>query len=174
MKFVGTMRTMLCLTATLASLCPLLAQEGAGPYQFSKQGQAVLQRLSTLDSISARDWQYHEGAVLNGESSALSTADWKTVSIPFVAPRQEVWLRRWVKVPKTLNGYDLTGARLSFQMEVGGDGPGHGYLLGETRSMVALRALLEARGLAHEAIFVKGYWNIGRPDRIAGRRPTGG
>jgi len=54
------------------------------------------------------------------------------------------------------------------------DGPGHGYLLGETRSMVALRALLEARGLAHEAIFVKGYWNIGRPDRIAGRRPTEG
>jgi len=54
------------------------------------------------------------------------------------------------------------------------DGSGHGYLLGETRSMVALRALLEARGLAHEAIFVKGYWNIGRPDRIAGRRPTEG
>jgi len=54
------------------------------------------------------------------------------------------------------------------------DGGGHGYLLGETRSMVALRALLEARGLAHEAIFVKGYWNIGRPDRIAGRRPTEG
>jgi len=50
-------------------------------------------------------------------------------------------------------------------------GPGHGYLMGETRSMVALRAVLEGRGFAHDAIFVKGYWNIGRPDRIAGRRP---
>lgn len=50
-------------------------------------------------------------------------------------------------------------------------GEGHGYLMGETRSMVALRSVLEARGLAHEAIFVKGYWNIGRPDRIAGRSP---
>lgn len=50
-------------------------------------------------------------------------------------------------------------------------GVGHGYLMGETRSMVALRAVLEARGLAHEAIFVKGYWNIGRPDRMAGRAP---
>lgn len=47
----------------------------------------------------------------------------------------------------------------------------HAYLLGETRSMVALRALLEGRGVAHDAIFLKGYWNIGRPDRIAGRRP---
>jgi NADPH-dependent ferric siderophore reductase len=51
------------------------------------------------------------------------------------------------------------------------DGPGHGYLMGETRSMVALRTLLEARGLAHDAVFVKGYWNIARPDRIAGRPP---
>ena len=37
--------------------------------------------------------------------------------------------------------------------------------------MVALRAVLEAAGFAHDAIFVKGYWNIGRPDRIAGRTP---
>jgi NADPH-dependent ferric siderophore reductase len=46
------------------------------------------------------------------------------------------------------------------------------YLLGETRAMVALRALLEDRGLPHESIFVKGYWNLGRPDRLAGRAPA--
>jgi NADPH-dependent ferric siderophore reductase len=51
------------------------------------------------------------------------------------------------------------------------DGSGRAYLLGETRSMVALRALLEGRGMAHDSIFVKGYWNIGRPDRLAGRPP---
>jgi NADPH-dependent ferric siderophore reductase len=51
------------------------------------------------------------------------------------------------------------------------DGRGAAYLMGETRSMVALRALLESRGLAHEAIFVKGYWNLARPDRVAGRPP---
>jgi NADPH-dependent ferric siderophore reductase len=45
------------------------------------------------------------------------------------------------------------------------------YLLGETRAMVALRAHLEERGLEHDAIFVKGYWNLGRPDRLAGRAP---
>ena len=50
-------------------------------------------------------------------------------------------------------------------------GAGHAYLLGETRSMVSLRAQLESRGIAHEAIFVKGYWNVARPDRIAGRAP---
>jgi NADPH-dependent ferric siderophore reductase len=51
-------------------------------------------------------------------------------------------------------------------------GAGQAYLMGETRSMVALRAVLEQRGFAHEAIFVKGYWNIARPDRIAGRTPV--
>ena len=48
---------------------------------------------------------------------------------------------------------------------------GHAYLMGETRTMVGLRALLERRGFDHDAIFVKGYWNVGRPDRIAGRSP---
>jgi hypothetical protein len=37
--------------------------------------------------------------------------------------------------------------------------------------MVTLRTLLEQRGMSHDAIFVKGYWNIARPDRIAGRPP---
>jgi NADPH-dependent ferric siderophore reductase len=48
----------------------------------------------------------------------------------------------------------------------------HAYLLGETRAMVTLRTLLESRGVAHDAIFVKGYWNLGRPDRLAGRPPA--
>lgn len=51
------------------------------------------------------------------------------------------------------------------------DGAGHGYLMGETRAMVALRTVFEERGIAHDAIFVKGYWNLGRPDRLAGRSP---
>jgi NADPH-dependent ferric siderophore reductase len=46
------------------------------------------------------------------------------------------------------------------------------YLMGETRAMVALRGVLEARGVDHDAVFVKGYWNIGRPDRLAGRPPA--
>ena len=50
-------------------------------------------------------------------------------------------------------------------------GAGRAYLMGETRAMVALRAVLEDRGVAHESIFVKGYWNLGRPDRLANRPP---
>ena len=56
-------------------------------------------------------------------------------------------------------------------LDLGSATDARAYLMGETRSMVALRAVLEAAGFAHDAIFVKGYWNIGRPDRIAGRTP---
>jgi NADPH-dependent ferric siderophore reductase len=45
------------------------------------------------------------------------------------------------------------------------------YLMGESRAMVALRAVVEAAGVDHDSIFVKGYWNLGRPDRLAGHRP---
>ena len=45
------------------------------------------------------------------------------------------------------------------------------YLMGESRAMIALRALVEAAGVEHDNVFVKGYWNVGRPDRLAGRAP---
>jgi NADPH-dependent ferric siderophore reductase len=64
---------------------------------------------------------------------------------------------------------DLLAAALEDVDLAGADG--RAYLMGETRAMVALRAVLERRGVDHDAIFVKGYWNIGRPDRLAGRAP---
>jgi NADPH-dependent ferric siderophore reductase len=76
------------------------------------------------------------------------------------------WVHRGTAAPGTPKL--LVGSLNELQLP---DGAGHAYLMGETRTMVALRAQLEGRGIAHDDIFVKGYWNIGRPDRIAGRRP---
>jgi NADPH-dependent ferric siderophore reductase len=45
------------------------------------------------------------------------------------------------------------------------------YLMGESRAMIALRSMIEAAGVGHEDVFVKGYWNLGRPDRLAGQAP---
>src|SRR5262249_1137487 len=41
-------------------------------------------------------------------------------------------------------------------------GIGHGYLLGESRAMVALRPRLREHGLEDPAMYLKGYWNLGR------------
>jgi NADPH-dependent ferric siderophore reductase len=67
------------------------------------------------------------------------------------------WVGRGAIAP---GGADLLSAALA---EVEIDRAAHAYLLGETRAMVALRAVLESRGVEHDAIFVKGYWNLGRP-----------
>ncbi|QNI37464.1 alpha-mannosidase [Edaphobacter albus] len=107
---------------------PLLAQSPSpNSYQFSAPAQAVVQRLSSFDALDARDWQYHEGPVEHGESPDLDTSSWKTVQLPFYASPKELWLRRWIEIPKTLNGYDLTGTGITFKIDVGGFGPGRGY-----------------------------------------------
>jgi NADPH-dependent ferric siderophore reductase len=76
---------------------------------------------------------------------------------------------RWVHRGATpAGGAELLGAALDGLKAPSG---AHGYLMGETRAMVALRTVLEAHGIEHDAIFVKGYWNLGRPDRLANRPP---
>lgn len=117
------------LIASFVWTAPLLAQSGPdAPYAFSPQARAVVQRLSSFASLDARDWQYHEGPVEHGESPDLDTSNWKTVRLPFVAPPEEIWLRRWIEIPKSLNGYDITGTQITFKIDVGGFGPGRGYL----------------------------------------------
>jgi NADPH-dependent ferric siderophore reductase len=44
-------------------------------------------------------------------------------------------------------------------------GAGQAYLLGESRAVVALRPHVLAHGLTIGQMFLKGYWNIGRPGR---------
>ena len=42
------------------------------------------------------------------------------------------------------------------------------YVLGESRAVIALRPVLERRGIAPDRMFIKGYWNLGRGGRAAG------
>jgi NADPH-dependent ferric siderophore reductase len=77
---------------------------------------------------------------------------------------------RWVHRGETApGGSDVLAAAVStLDVRTGA----RAYLMGESRAMVALRAVLEDRGIDHDSIFVKGYWNVGRPDRLAGRSPA--
>jgi NADPH-dependent ferric siderophore reductase len=82
-------------------------------------------------------------------------------------PADACWVHRNGHPPGTPDLVVPAAARLDLPFPAA-----RAYLMGETRSMVALRALFAERGVPHDAIFVKGYWNIARPDRIAGKRPT--
>ncbi len=85
--------------------------------------QKVVERLGTLDSLPASDWRFHAGDLAHGEDPALDDSGWPTVQPRSQAPFEAVWYRRLIEVPKNLNGYDLTGARIWFQFRAEANGP---------------------------------------------------
>jgi alpha-mannosidase len=89
----------------------------------SSQSQASIQRLSTLDALPADGWKMHEGDLPHGESVDLNDSSWPIVHAKSAAGTNAVWYRRSIAVPPTLNGYNLTGARIWFSFHADANGP---------------------------------------------------
>jgi len=90
--------------------------------------QAVVARLSSLGELPDGGWKMHSGDMAHGEAVALDESGWKTIVNDPKAPEIKVemgaiWFRRTIAVPVTLNGYDLTGARIWFQFHANANGP---------------------------------------------------
>jgi alpha-mannosidase len=51
----------------------------------------------------------------NGAAVDLDDSSWQKIQFPFFASSDAVWLRKWIEVPKTLYGYDLTGATIRLE-----------------------------------------------------------
>jgi alpha-mannosidase len=89
----------------------------------SANSQAVVQRLSALDSLPAEEWRFHTGDVAHGEAVDLDDSSWKFVKPRMDAGEDAAWFRRTIEIPKSFHGYDLTGARIWFSFEAGANGP---------------------------------------------------
>ncbi|MGC1658598.1 MAG: glycoside hydrolase family 38 C-terminal domain-containing protein [Candidatus Acidiferrales bacterium] len=89
----------------------------------SPAAHRTVQQLTSLNSLPAADWKFHAGDVAHAESPDLDDSSWQSVSANSRAPMDAVWYRRWFQVPKTLNGYDLTGSRIWFQFVAYANGP---------------------------------------------------
>ncbi len=89
----------------------------------SPQSQKTLDRLSSFENLTGDEWRYHVGDIPHGEDPALNDSAWPVAKPRSKAPYEAVWYRRLIEVPKTLNGYDLTGARIWFQFRAGANGP---------------------------------------------------
>ncbi len=120
------MRIRLLAPAFLALSSLLAAQSFTPVRELKNLSPAALEKLHTLEtlnSLPATDWRFHDGDIPHGESPALDDASWPTVTAPSKAPKDAVWYRREIVVPTTLNGYDITGARIWFQFHAEGNGP---------------------------------------------------
>jgi alpha-mannosidase len=65
----------------------------------------------------------HVGDLPHGESVTLDDHSWPEVTAPAQGAKEAVWYRREIEVPKTLNGYDISGARVWFQFRADANGP---------------------------------------------------
>ena len=89
----------------------------------SGPSQAVVARLTALNRLSADEWRFHAGDLAHGESPDLDDSLWQLVKPRMEAPQDAVWFRRWIEVPQSLSGYDLTDARIWFSFSADANGP---------------------------------------------------
>ena len=119
--FIAVLVLLFCVLST----APVRSQSDADKavQSLSAATQTTVKELSSLVSLPADEWRFHAGDVAHGESTDLDDSGWQTVKKDTRAPTEAVWYRRWIEIPKTLNGYDLTGARVWFQFVAYANGP---------------------------------------------------
>jgi alpha-mannosidase len=96
------------------------AQTDAALKHLSPASQAVMERLSRIGRFPIGDLRYHDGDIPNGGAVALDDSSWQTIQMPFTGSANPIWMRKWIEIPKTLDGYDLTGTKISFQVPLRG------------------------------------------------------
>jgi alpha-mannosidase len=95
---------------------PLIAQHRTEARLFPSGDAKVVQELGTLSSLPEGDWKSQIGILPHGEDIHLEDSGWQTVHPRVSGPLDAMWFRRWIEVPKSLNGYDLTGARITLKL----------------------------------------------------------
>ena len=91
--------------------------------QLPPSQHAIVDRLLSLDQLPSTAWKMHSGDITHGEAVGLDESGWQPVVLREKAPTDAVWFRQTVQIPDTLNGYDLTGARIWFQFHADANGP---------------------------------------------------
>jgi alpha-mannosidase len=107
-----------CSIALAQSFTPIREQKNLSPAAIAK-----LHTLEMLNSLPVGEWRFHAGDIPHGESPSLDDSAWPLQKPRAKAPQDAVWYRRVIEVPKTLNGYDITGARIWFQFHADANGP---------------------------------------------------
>jgi alpha-mannosidase len=84
---------------------------------------AIIDRLSGLRELPDGAWKLHAGDLAHGEAVNLDESGWQPIANGSKAPKDAVWFRQTYQIPATLNGYDLSGARIWFQFHAYANGP---------------------------------------------------
>jgi alpha-mannosidase len=108
--------------AVLLAGCAYAQESDAALKQLSPTTQNVIKSLSQLDRLPSPQWRMHAADMPHGEALELDDSSWQLATLPTQEPRDAMWYRAWVEVPKDVHGYDVTGSRIWFSFQVWSDG----------------------------------------------------
>jgi alpha-mannosidase len=91
--------------------------------QLPESERAVIARLENLSHLPPGVWHYHVGDLAHAEDPSVDDSSWPVAKPDSTYPEEALWFREWVEVPKSLDGYDLTGTRIWFRFEAWVNGP---------------------------------------------------
>jgi alpha-mannosidase len=110
----------------LLAASPAAAQRGGevgrGLALLPPQSRAVVERLMSLSQLPAGTWKTHEGDLPHGEAVNQDESGWQDAAVGAHFSTSAVWFRQTIQLPATLNGYDLSGARIWFQFHADANG----------------------------------------------------
>ena len=93
------------------------------PAGLTGASSTVIERLAGLQALPDGAWKMHGGDLAHGEALHLDESSWQKIAVGDKAGKDTVWFRQTYQVPETLNGYDLTGARIWFEFHARANGP---------------------------------------------------
>jgi len=108
---------------TAVEAAKLAAEAARTAASLPPESRAVIERLSILRVLPDGVWKMHSGDLAHGEAVDADETGWQAIDSRSKAPNEAVWFRQAYVVPATLNGYDLTGARIWFQFHAEANGP---------------------------------------------------
>jgi len=91
--------------------------------QLPESERATIARIENLSHLPPGVWHYHVGDLAHAEDPSMDDASWPVAKVDSTFPKEALWFRQWVEVPKNLDGYDLTGVRVWFRFEAWVNGP---------------------------------------------------
>lgn len=98
---------------------PAAAQTAAAIKTLSPASQAVIARLAKLGDERIGGWKYYFGHLSGGQRTALDDSAWGEIRPSARINRTgENWLRKWIDIPATVDGYDLKGCRVLVSLMV--------------------------------------------------------
>lgn len=156
----------------------------------SPQAQTDIAFLKKFAPIEIHGWRYHQGEVKSGQSTSLNDSSWEKIdSNPNPPPSERFvhhayWLRKWVDVPKSIDGYDLGGDTVTVSILIhswGGEGAAI-YVNGERMFLVDRSDPLVFKKKPGDRFLIaihvgKAFHGAGFPDAFmvadySGRRPN--